>query len=330
MPPPAAPISPPVDQVAVNDLLGTRLQQANLTLAVTLGLEVAAAAEVAAAEKAFADAQALRDSHRSAESDAAANLERQRDEVRRWAVEAYTSGGLKAVSLAFEAEDINDVPRRLGLARGAAKGVEDRLRKQEEALGETMGKRRALEAGLTAAEQRLAAARAAAAEAATRTAGPRQEVASLNAGNIAGVVGVAFPVPAATSFGDTWGAPRMTGTALAHPHQGTDIFAPRGSPLVAFERGIVTRLSTDLLGGIKLWLVGQSGTRYYYAHTEGYAPGLAEGQVVEVGQTIAYTGNSGNARSTPPHLHFEMHPAGGGPVNPYPVLASIRQASPPR
>ncbi|HUR18572.1 MAG TPA: M23 family metallopeptidase [Acidimicrobiales bacterium] len=329
VPPPTTPVVPPVDQAQINEALAARLDQARLGLMVAVGLETQAAVDLAAAEQAVADTQAARDSHRLTEREAVVRFGRQRERVRSWAVDAYTSGGLRPVSLALAAEDLNEVPRRLGLARGALRGARASMSEQAEVLDATTRAQLSFDAAVAEAEGALVAARAAVAEATTRTVGRRGEAASLDAGQIAALVGVAFPVPAATGFSDTWGAPRMSGTPLAHPHQGTDVFAPSGSPMVAFERGIVTRLGTDLLGGTKLWLVGQSGTRYYYAHALGYAPGLAEGQLVEVGQTLAYVGNTGNARTTPPHLHFEMHPGGGEAVNPYPALAMIRQASHP-
>src|SRR3712207_4737841 len=74
------------------------------------------------------------------------------------------------------------------------------------------------------------------------------------------VQGFAFPIAGPHSFSDTFGAPRMMGTQFQHWHQGTDIFALEGTPLVACERGVITRVGSDRLGGLKLWIVGQSGT----------------------------------------------------------------------
>jgi len=122
------------------------------------------------------------------------------------------------------------------------------------------------------------------------------------------------------AFTDTFGAPRMTGTPYAHPHQGTDIFAAHGTPLVACEPGVLVRVGTDVLGGTKLWLVGTSGTRYFYAHLSAFAEGVVEGKVVQAGDVVGYVGNTGNAATTPAHLHFEAHPGAGPAVNPYPLL----------
>jgi murein DD-endopeptidase MepM/ murein hydrolase activator NlpD len=135
--------------------------------------------------------------------------------------------------------------------------------------------------------------------------------------------GFVFPVDDPHSFGNSFGAPRMTGTEYQHSHQGTDILAPAGTNLFACERGIVTRIGSDVLGGIKLWVKGESGTYYYYAHLTGYAEGMTEGRVVEAGDIVGFVGTTGNARGGVPHLHFEIHPDGGAAVNPYPLLKVV-------
>jgi murein DD-endopeptidase MepM/ murein hydrolase activator NlpD len=149
----------------------------------------------------------------------------------------------------------------------------------------------------------------------------RGVLAMFRAGSLVGIAGFVFPVGDPHHFVDTFGAPRMVGTQYEHAHEGTDIFAPHGTELYAVERGVVARVGTDVLGGTKLWLTGASGVRYYYAHLSGYAEGIIEGSVVEAGDVVGYVGNTGNARSTPPHLHFEVHPGGGMAVNPYPILS---------
>lgn len=118
------------------------------------------------------------------------------------------------------------------------------------------------------------------------------------------------------SFIDSWGFPRSGGRA----HQGTDVMASYGNEVYAFTAGRISRMSTGGLGGITLWLNGDDGISYYYAHLSGYAAGISEGTTVRAGQLIASNGNSGNAAGTPPHVHFEAHPGGGGAINPYPTL----------
>ena len=122
------------------------------------------------------------------------------------------------------------------------------------------------------------------------------------------------PVQGPSAYGDTWGAPRSGGRR----HQGTDMLAPTGTPLQAVIGGEVAHRS-NRLGGITISLLGDNGNRYYYAHLAGYegVPGR-----VEQGQVIGFVGDTGNATGVP-HLHFEIRPGGGVPVNPYP---SVRAA----
>lgn len=140
------------------------------------------------------------------------------------------------------------------------------------------------------------------------------------------VNGWVFPVQPPFSFVDTFGAPRMFGTKYAHSHQGIDIFAPSGAPLRAVSRGVIARKGQAVLGGNKLWLVAADGTQYYYAHLSAFVEGVDDGTVVEAGQVIGFVGNTGNAITTPAHLHFEIHPGGGPAINPFPTLDAVRRS----
>lgn len=128
----------------------------------------------------------------------------------------------------------------------------------------------------------------------------------------------ACPIERPFHFRDTWGAPRSGGRR----HRGTDVFGPMGHPVYAFTHGAIIRPSNSRLGGLGLYLRGVDGNVYYYAHLQRVAPGYGPGRRVEAGELIAYNGDSGNARGGAPHVHFEMHPGGGGAVNPYPALAA--------
>lgn len=117
------------------------------------------------------------------------------------------------------------------------------------------------------------------------------------------------------SFVDSWGAPRSGGRR----HKGTDVMAPYNVPVYAFTNGVITRMNTGNLGGVQLYLYGDDNNEYFYSHLAGYADTAYVGKRVEAGEMIAYNGDTGNARGTP-HVHFELHPGGGGAINPYPYL----------
>ena len=119
------------------------------------------------------------------------------------------------------------------------------------------------------------------------------------------------PVQGPHSFSNDYGQPRPGGRS----HQGNDILAPRGTPVVASVSGVATANSNSL-GGIAYFLHGSDGNTYYGAHLEGYGT-LGS---VQAGTVIGYVGNTGDAAGGPTHLHFEIHPGGGPAVNPYPTL----------
>jgi murein DD-endopeptidase MepM/ murein hydrolase activator NlpD len=128
-----------------------------------------------------------------------------------------------------------------------------------------------------------------------------------------GAGGRVCPVKGPVQIGQGWGAPRDGGRRR---HQGIDLLAPAGTPLVAVTSGHITRLSNldRGRGGISLWLRDRRGTAYYYAHNQHNLIRL--GQRVHVGQIVARVGATGNAKGGPPHLHFQLHPNGGRPVSP--------------
>lgn len=114
-----------------------------------------------------------------------------------------------------------------------------------------------------------------------------------------------FPVGGEAKYSHDWWFPRFgPGWRL---HQGTDIFAPNGTPVRAPVEGTV-RMTNGGLGGLSTYVVQPDGGYVYLTHLSGYPAGLTEGQQVKVGDVVGYVGTSGNARGTPPHLHFEIHP----------------------
>lgn len=130
-----------------------------------------------------------------------------------------------------------------------------------------------------------------------------------------------FPVAGPWEFIDSWGYPRSGGRR----HKGTDIFAPHGTPLVAIEDGTV-QASSDTLGGLTVYLTGQSGNTYYYAHVAGYHPVAVRGGRVTAGQVLAYCGDTGNAAGGAAHLHLGVLAGGTTAVNPYPLVAALAGA----
>ena len=103
-----------------------------------------------------------------------------------------------------------------------------------------------------------------------------------------------FPVAGRAYYSDDWLNPRYT--PKPHLHHGLDIFADFGTPIRSPDRGVVSRLSTGGSGGIGVWIRGQDGTAYYFAHLLERADGIFVGQRVQVGTVIGYVGDTGNAQ----------------------------------
>jgi murein DD-endopeptidase MepM/ murein hydrolase activator NlpD len=146
-----------------------------------------------------------------------------------------------------------------------------------------------------------------------------------------------FPVVGQATYIDDYGDPRGQGR-----HAGNDIMAARRAPVVAVEAGTVKFHTTSWRAGCMLYLTGDSGTEYLYIHLNNdlgsgndnrgkcvpgvaYARGLKSGMRVAAGEQIAYNGDSGDANGISPHLHFEIHPNGGGDVNPYKHLQRAKR-----
>lgn len=119
---------------------------------------------------------------------------------------------------------------------------------------------------------------------------------------------------------DTWKAPRSEG----RKHQGIDIFAPKGTPVQSTTRGVVLRLGKNRLGGNVVWILGPGGQLHYYAHLDRFA-GIKSRDRIGEGVVLGFVGNTGNARGTPPHLHYGIYSLNGRPLNPFPLLKAIRE-----
>ena len=128
----------------------------------------------------------------------------------------------------------------------------------------------------------------------------------------------ALPVPVdgvrVRALRDTWGGARSEG----RKHEGIDIFSKRGTPVLSSTEGIVAQVGTNRLGGLVVWVTGPGGQRHYYAHLDRYAD-VEAGMRIEAGRVLGYVGNTGNAKGTPPHLHYGIYETGGA-INPYPLL----------
>jgi len=127
-----------------------------------------------------------------------------------------------------------------------------------------------------------------------------------------------FPVAGEATYSDDWHAPRFT--PQAHDHEGTDVFAAKGTPVVASAGGVVTTQPDSAVGGNTMRLTQADGTYYYYAHLDRFAVGIESGKKVDKGDIIGFVGRTGNAEGGKPHLHFEIHPGGGEAVPPVPYL----------
>jgi murein DD-endopeptidase MepM/ murein hydrolase activator NlpD len=127
------------------------------------------------------------------------------------------------------------------------------------------------------------------------------------------------------AVGSFWGAARDAGVRR---HEGIDIFAARGTPAVAAAAGYITRTGETRLGGRVVWLADTKGSNHlYYAHLDKQL--VVPGQHVQAGDTLGLVGNTGNARTTVPHLHFGVYRSGQGALDPFPFVRRAAVAAPP-
>jgi murein DD-endopeptidase MepM/ murein hydrolase activator NlpD len=130
---------------------------------------------------------------------------------------------------------------------------------------------------------------------------------------------------------DTFGQGRAGGKL----HEASDLLAPRGTPIMAVEDGVIQKLFLSKPGGLTIYEFDSQGVYcYYYAHLDRYAEGLSEGMHVKQREVIGYVGTSGNAPPNTPHLHFAIFKLGlekhwwqGVAINPYPLLMKLAKSA---
>jgi len=259
-------------------------------------------------------------------------------QVQDLALREYMRGGT-SVPLLFE-KDINAVARARAMVKyvtlgdvqsidryratrqdlaASSKQLNAQLAKQRSALASVQAEQKAAEADLNrlvaeeakrAQEEAAAKARAAKTPAGAAKSSPAPAAAKPT-GQIATGPWVC-PVQGPHSFSDDYGMPRNGGRS----HQGNDILSPRGTPVVANVAGSVQQHPNGL-GGLAYFLEGDDGHEYYGAHLDSFSGATGH---VAIGTVIGYVGNTGDAAGGPTHLHFEIHPTGHTPTDPYPTL----------
>jgi murein DD-endopeptidase MepM/ murein hydrolase activator NlpD len=115
-----------------------------------------------------------------------------------------------------------------------------------------------------------------------------------------------FPVDGGASYGDSYGGVRND--IYDGWHHGDDLFAPLGTPVVAVANGKLSLVGWNRLGGWRLWLTDAAGNSFYYAHLAGYSRWILTHPRVRAGEVVGFLGRTGDAFTTSPHLHFEIHP----------------------
>ena len=249
----------------------------------------------------------------------------------------YTTGiGGSGLEVMMSAEDADSALERIGLLNAATGAEREALAKSRSVRRRVEATRRRLLLARRESSKALATMRAEGAriERLLRSAEASESMEALNArkqalaarrtkratrsgGSLRMVGNYACLVGSNHAFTDTWGAPRSGGRR----HKGVDVFAPYGSPAYAVTDGRITDIHAGGNGGKMVYLRGDDGNEYFYSHMSSYAS--KEGDRVRAGEIIAYVGDSGNARGGSPHVHFEVHPGGGAPINPTPFTHRI-------
>ncbi len=199
--------------------------------------------------------------------------------------------------------------KRLEADRAAQKANLNKLKEKKDYIDNKMGKAKKMLKGLEKEIKELSKPK-------PLPQSVQQQISSPTAPPVATNGKYAFPSGSPYGYSNDWGAPRGGGR---RGHKGNDILAPMGTPAYAVIGGSV---GSSRGGSAGLWITlhGDDGNQYWYMHMQSVT---ATGRV-SAGQQIGTVGNTGNALGGPAHIHFELHPGGGGPVNPYYFLTSIQ------
>ena len=328
-PPPFIPVLPPNPNIVRNPTLEKLLY--SLTAAQKkIVVEAQTRADVAQANVEAAESRLDDLRRRVAEAlDRQGALGRSVDDlrgrVRDRALRTYAGEQVEVLDQLLRSQDVSALARRLELVSQAQRldaDLTDSYRSEQLALTGEIDRLEVLRSQSDAEVVKLRAEQATVGESLAKV---QQQLSFVSSGTAIALGGFVFPVAGANSFVDTFGAPRMVGTPYYHLHEGTDVFATQGTPLVATNRGVIAKKGVGVLGGNKLWLVAADGTQYY-AHLSAFADGVDDGTIVEAGQVVGYVGTAGNAVTTPAHVHFEIHPGGGAAIDPFPILDAARRS----
>ncbi|HUQ63613.1 MAG TPA: peptidoglycan DD-metalloendopeptidase family protein [Acidimicrobiales bacterium] len=307
-----------------------------------------AAQELADAENEIDKAEKAVNTAKDRASQVEARVGSLRDQVGQLALRRYVEG-TKPLSRIFGLADANEVVRAQQFAQVVAGSANDSVRRykaeredlqdelavldrqKEEQADAVANLRKRRSAALSEVEKLTRLAQEKQAQAAREAQRNQAQAApapaargSAAAPALAPAAGAAAPLAPIVSTGD-WICPVAGPHAFSNDygnargggrsHEGNDILASRGTPIVASVSGSVRHHNASL-GGRSYYLDGDDGVQYFGTHMDAYG---ASGQV-SAGTVVGYVGDDGDAKGTP-HLHFEMHPGGGGPINPYPTLS---------
>ncbi|MGH9042279.1 MAG: murein hydrolase activator EnvC family protein, partial [Acidimicrobiia bacterium] len=239
-------------------------------------------------------------------------------------VESVRGVRLVAQASAVDLDAIGQLNAASAEIRDRQAAINGKRQAQEDAMGDLEGERKVVELQLAIMvkarqdlQSRLVASPRASRAQSGRRGVPPQPVLQTSeaAASIPVATNMICPIAGAVAFTDSWGDPRGGGRR----HQGADMMNPFGTPNVAVVSGAFARHRSGA-GGLAIYLYGDDGHTYYYAHL---AEVVGADRRVAQGEVVAKTGNSGNARGGAPHTHFEIHPGGGGAINPYPSLSGL-------